>query len=228
MKKLGMCFSVLLLCMSHVISQNEQQPQDKLGAWYILASNSKLSDRFSVQLQTQFRFYELASELQQFKVRSGATFRVMPGLSLAAGYAYFRNDFSYLSDVPESFDEHRIVEDILLDHNIGKAKVFHRARVENRFIVRDGETDVKHWYRQLAKFAYPINDNWTADVYNEIWINFDAPVFAQDWLGGGVTYTFNELIKARVGFQHIIFEGPNFQRLLFQLTFTPDFSKDES
>jgi hypothetical protein len=226
MKKLMIA---LILCLgwgSQTFSQNTEF--DKLGAWYILASNSTISDQVSIQFQTQLRYFELASEIQQFKIRTGATYKANEGLAFALGYAYFRNDFSYQSDVPPSFDEHRIVEDILLNHSLGKLKINHRLRLENRFIVQNGDTDVRHWYRQMIRFSLPLHEQWTGDLYNEIWLNLDEPVFAQNWLGGGLTYTINELIKTRVGYQRIILDGPDFDRLLFQLTFTPDFRKKSS
>lgn len=221
MKKI--CLVILLLVAVNAVSQNAEN--DELGAWYILASNSKVSEKFSVQLQTQFRFFELASEIQQFKIRTGVKYRIMKGLSVGAGYAYFRNDFSYQSEIPESFDEHRIVEDILLDHTIGKAKIDHRARLENRFIVQNGTTDTRHWFRYMAKFTYPFSDTWSADIFNEIWLNVgNEPTFAQNWLGLGVGHKFSDLIKSRIGFQRIHLDGPDFNRLLLGITFTPDFS----
>tara|TARA_R100000935_G_scaffold55682_2_gene85930 strand:- start:18710 stop:19399 length:690 start_codon:yes stop_codon:yes gene_type:complete len=220
-------FLAAILLFSFTTTTNAQEnPSDELGAWYILASNSKLTEKLSFQLQTQFRFFELASEIQQFKIRTGAKYRIMEGLSAGVGYAYFRNDFSYLSDTPPSFDEHRIVEDIYLDHKVGNVKVDHRARLENRFIVTNGETDTRHWFRYMAKFSYPISDVWSADVYNEMWLNVgNEPTFAQNWLGVGLGYKFSDLIRSRVGYQRIHLDGPDFDRLLFQLTFTPDFSK---
>ena len=208
------------------VTNAQQNPFDKLGTWYILASNSKVSEKVTVQLQTQLRFFELASEIQQFKIRTGAKYRIMEGLSAGIGYAYFRNDFSYLSDTPPSFDEHRIVEDIYLDHNIGKVKVDHRARLENRFIVANGNTDTRNWFRYMGKFTFPFLDVWSADVYNEIWLNVgDEPTFAQNWFGFGLRYKFNNLIKSRVGYQRIHLDGPDFDRLLLGITFTPDFTK---
>jgi hypothetical protein len=226
MKKL---IITLILCLgwgTHVEAQNEAN--EELGAWYIVASNSKLTERLSVQLQSQLRFFELASELQQFKIRTGVTYKAIDGLSFAVGYAYFRNDFSYLSEEPPSFDEHRIVEDILLNHKVGKVKINHRLRLENRFIVQNGETDVRHWYRQMIKFTVPFAKQWSGDVYNEIWLNLDEPIFAQNWLGGGVTYKINDLIKSRIGYQRIILEGPDFDRILIGITFTPDFSEKKA
>ncbi|EDM44667.1 hypothetical protein SCB49_13885 [unidentified eubacterium SCB49] len=200
---------------------------EELGAWYVLSSNSKLSDHWSVQAQTQFRFFELASEIQQFKIRTGAKYKVMDGLSVGLGYAYFKNDFSYLSETPKSFTEQRIVEDIYLSQNLGKAKINHRARLENRFITVNNNTDVLHWFRYLVKVSHPVSTDFTIDLYNEIWLHLQEPIFAQNWLGAGVSYKINELLKARAGYQKIHLTGPDFDRLIFELNFNLDFSTVE-
>jgi len=227
MLKRFISISIIFLSITSAIAQNTAE--DELGSWYILATNSKVSENLSIQAQTQFRFYEFASELQQFKIRTGAKYRIMEGLSVGVGYAYFRNDFSYLSETPPSFDEHRIVEDVYLDHNVGNVKVDHRARFENRFIVRDQSTDTRHWFRYMVKLSYPFLDRWSADVYNEVWLNVgDEPTFAQNWLGFGLGYKFSDLIKSRVGYQRIHLDGPDFDRILIGITFTPDFTKQTS
>jgi hypothetical protein len=201
---------------------------EEIGSWYILSSNSKLSKNWSVQAQTQIRFFELASEIQQFKIRTGATYNIIEGLSIGLGYAYFRNDFSYLAETPAPFDEHRIVEDIYLSQKMGKAKINHRARLENRFIIVDGDTDTRHWFRYMVKVSHPISEKFTADIYNEIWLNLQEPIFAQNWLGTGVSYKVNELLKARVGYQRIHLSGPDFDRLIFELNFSLDFSEKKN
>lgn len=220
-------FAIGVLCVLFSNLLCAQNANDELGAWYILSSNSKVSEKFSIQAQTQFRFFELTSEIQQFKIRTGVKYRIMEGLSVAAGYAYFRNDFSYLSDMPEAFDEHRIVEDILLDHKIGNVKLDHRARLENRFISQNGNTDVRHWFRYMAKISYPFLDVWSADLYNEIWLNVgDEPTFAQNWLGFGLSYKFSDLIKSRIGYQRIHLDGPDFDRILIGINFSLDFTNE--
>lgn len=202
---------------------------EELGSWYIFSSNSSLSEKWSVQVQTQLRYFELASEIQQFKIRAQGTFKITEGLSVSGGYAYFRNDFSYLSETPPSFDEHRIVEDILLRHQLSQLKIRHRYRLENRFIVRNGTTDFRNWFRYDLQLVYPLTEQWSVDAYNEIWLNVgDEPTFAQDWLGTGITYQINELLKTRLGYQRIILDGPDFDRLIFQLHFSLDFSEKKS
>lgn len=219
-------FILLFSFTTHCFAQQDPNPSKELGAWYILASNSKVSEKLSFQLQTQFRFFELTNEIQQFKIRTGAKYRIMEGLSAGIGYVYLRNDFSYLSDNPPSFDEHRIVEDIYVDQRIGNVNVDHRIRLENRFIVVDGNTDTRHWFRYMGKFTFPFLDVWSADIYNEIWLNVgEEPTFAQNWFGVGLGYKFNTLIKSRIGYQRIHLDGPDFDRILLQITFTPNFSK---
>ena len=229
MRKFLLGIVMALLAFANSTAQETPNEFEEFGAWYILSSSSKASEKLSIGLQTQVRFFELTSEIQQFKVRTGAKYRIMEGLSVGLGYAYFRNDFSYLSDIPPSFDEHRIVEDIYLDHNLGKVKVDHRARLENRFIVNNGNTDTRHWFRYMGKLVYPFYDKWSADIYNEIWLNVgDEPTFAQNWLGVGLSYTISDLLKTRVGYQRIHLDGPDFDRLLVQLHFSLDFTKGDN
>jgi hypothetical protein len=150
----------------------------------------------------------------------------MEELSAGIGYTYLRNDFSYLYDTPPSFDEHPIVENIYLDHNLGKVKVAQGARLENRFIVANGTTDTRNWFRYMGQFTFPILEVWSAAVYNDIWLSVgDEPTFSQNWFGVGLRYKFNTLVKSRVGYQRIHLDGPDFDRLLLEITFTPDFTK---
>jgi len=226
------CFALLLgFIVDAGFAQNSESNQanefEELGSWYILSSSTKLSENWSVSAQTQFRFFELANEIQQFKIRTGAKYKIMDGLSVGLQYAYFRNDFSYLSDERTPFDEHRIVEDIYLSQKLGKASINHRARLENRFVIENGDTDFINWFRYMVKVAHPLSDKLTADMYNEIWLNLQEPIFAQNWLGAGLSYKINELLKARMGYQRIHLTGPDFDRLLLQLNFSLDFSKEK-
>ena len=88
---------VILIALScttfNLFAQNN--PEEELGAWYIFATNTKLTDNFSIQAQTQMRYYELLNEVQQFKIRVGGTYQFAKGFSGSLGYAYFRNDPSY-------------------------------------------------------------------------------------------------------------------------------------
>jgi hypothetical protein len=200
--------------------------EDEFGAWYIIATNNTISDKISIQAQTQFRFYELASELQQFKIRLGGTYRFSEKVSAALGYGYFRNDPSYMLEMPENFDEHRLVTDVNFFGSLGAVKLRHRYRMENRFFSNDIDTST--WLRYMLKLSYPINAKWTIDLYDEVFLNVEQPVFAQNWIGAGLTYAIADAIKTRIGYQKIQFEGADFDRLLVGITFSTDFRKNET
>ncbi|GEQ85921.1 hypothetical protein ULMS_14290 [Patiriisocius marinistellae] len=205
----------------------QENPKDELGTWYILASNSKISEKINVQLQTQFRFYELASELQQFKIRTGVTYKVNNTVMFGAGYGYFLNDPSYLSETPENFNEHRLVLDGHLRNKFTKLTLNHRYRYEHRFF--DGGMDSSGWMRYMLKASYPINEKVAIDLYDEVFINVQGTDnFAQNWIGGGVSYKINDLINTRLGYQNIQTSGIDFDRLLISLTFKPDFTKADA
>ena len=197
-------------------------PQNKLGAWYILASNSKISEKVNVQLQTQFRFYEVLNDLQQFKIRSGVTYAVLPSFKLGLGYGYFRNDPSYASEIPKSFNEHRIVLDGHLSQKLAKIGINHRYRFEQRYLE---DRDHSAWMRYMLKGSYPLSEKMNVDVYDEVFLNVSGnQTFMQNWLGGGVSYAINSRLKGRLGFQNIQTPGPDFNRVLMSLTFNPDFT----
>ncbi|WP_203292684.1 DUF2490 domain-containing protein [Luteirhabdus pelagi] len=216
--------ALFLLCLLLTNFQTQAQ-EDEVGAWYIVASNSKLSEKFSFQLQTQFRFYELASEIEQFKIRTSGTYKFNEKVSASLGYAYFRNDPSYLMETPEEFDEHRLVEDAHLSSSWGKLGIKHRYRMEHRFFPT---RDPLHWARYMLKLTYPLGGSFSADVYDEVFINLQKPLFGQNWFGGGISYKASDLLKVRVGYQNITFENAALDRLLVGITFTPDFTDNDS
>jgi len=218
--------SIILLSITSTVAQTTAE--DKLGSWYILATNNKVSDNLSIQAQTQFRFYEVASELEQFKIRAGATYKFTKALSVSAGYAYFRTDPSYTSNQPLEFNEHRLYEDISLSNSFGKLGIKHRYRIEHRFFDFEDGNDTRHWMRYMLKLSYPVTEQISVDLYDEIFINLQTPLFGQNWLGGGVSYKLNDLLKLRAGYQRISLEGAGFDRLQLGIYINTDLRNKET
>ena len=216
----------LLISFSSVFAQNNAE--DEVGVWYILSTNNKISDNFSIQAQTQFRFYELASQLEQFKIRTGATYGFSEAFSVSAGYAYFRTDPSYTSNTPLEFNEHRLYEDVSLQNSLGKFGIKHRYRIEHRFFDFENGNDTRHWMRYMLKVTYPIADSFTLDLYDEIFINLQKPLFGQNWFGGGVSYAPNKIFKIRLGYQNISLEDASFNRLQLGVHINTDLRKKET
>lgn len=214
----------LLILFSFIRVNSQDTGAGKLGSWYILASNSKVSEKIEIQAEMQLRLFEFASQLQQFKFRTGATYLLSDQFKIGAGYAYFNNDFSFDSKIPEAFDEHRLVLDGFMFNAIKKLKISHRYRLEHRMFAIVSSTT---WLRYMLKANYPLSTRVNLDVYDEIFFNLDGNhTFSQNWLGGGVSYHINDVISSRIGFQSIKISNAYFERILFTLLFTPNFIKN--
>lgn len=83
-------------------------------------------------------------------VRPGVGLRVLPWLSLWAGYAWTP---SFADGGDEVFHEHRVWEQIILSHAFGPGlSVQARTRFEQRF--GEGSDEVAHRFRQFARLSW--------------------------------------------------------------------------
>ncbi|MBW2938171.1 DUF2490 domain-containing protein [Aureisphaera sp. CAU 1614] len=214
----------MFFCLSIFAQENASK---SVGTWYIFATNAKVAEKFSMQAQIQLRAYELAGEMQQFKIRVGGTYQIAKGFSGSLGYAYFRNDPSYLNDFPANFDEHRIYEVLTFKNIVSPMNLTHRFMVEHRFFNNDDDDDVNHWIRYMLEIGIPINSKWTIDVYDEVFLNLQKPNFAQNWLGGGISFSINNNWEVRTGYFHIHTENANFNRMVLAAIWNIDLTKTE-
>lgn len=204
-----------------------QDAEKRLGSWYILSSNNKLTDKLTFSLQSQVRAYEFESQVEQFKVRTSLPYQFTDNISVALGYAYFRTDPSYLNDEPQRFNEHRLVLDVVSKHAFKKLAVLHRYRAEQRIFNKETTNRNNLWLRYMLQFEYPLTDKLTVDIYNEVFLNINSPVFAQNWLGSGLSYKLNNRLTTRLGYQKISLETSSFDRILISLNINTDFRREK-
>ena len=217
---------ILSLCITS-ISYSQDTAEDELGSWYVFSVNTKLDSKLKLNTQTQFRYYQFIKELQQFKFRVGLEYTFHKNFSVRVGYAYFETDPSFISSQPPDFIEQRIFEDLNLTQSIGFIKVLHRYRIEHRFFNRVNGNDTEHWIRYLLQLKIPIKRKFVVDVFDEVFLNTQSPVFAQNWLGGGITYKAGKKLNFRVAYFRINSPNENFNRLIFQTTLNLDFKKQQ-
>lgn len=208
---------ILVCCLFYNIVEAQSKAEDQFGAWYALTLTHKFNDKWSAGFTSDFRFYEVTSDLQQYMLRSNLRYTLSKKVSFALGHAAFGTDPSYDNPTPNYVNEQRLVADVNVTNVLGKLKLKHRYRYEHRFLRSQGENDTRGWFRYQLGVSYPLSDKWTADVYDEIFLNFEAPTFAQNWFGIGVSYQISKALKARLGYLKFTQEYPNFDRLKFGL-----------
>ena len=114
----------------------------------------------------------------------------------------------YETDDKNSVNEHRIYQQFITKQSIGKLKLSHRYRFEQRFV----EDDFKMRLRYFLSFKLPFKTNeegdykWYASAYNEIFLNTESSVFDRNRLYGGLGYKLNKSIRFEVGYMNQFFE----------------------
>ncbi|MGB5317401.1 DUF2490 domain-containing protein, partial [Eudoraea sp.] len=82
MKKLLSVFIFLIF-----LNAQSQQGQDDLGIWYMYFGMNKISERFSIHTEAQFRYYETSGNFNQLLLRTGLNYHISSEAIATIGYA---------------------------------------------------------------------------------------------------------------------------------------------
>src|SRR5687767_3720742 len=104
------------------------------NAWLMYFGNHKFSERIGLHAEVQWRRSELFSENQQLLLRTGLDYYLKPGLRFTVGYAFVQTYPYGEFAVQHAFPEHRIWQQVLMQQDLGKVKLAHRYRLEQRMI----------------------------------------------------------------------------------------------
>ncbi len=188
----------LSLCVSTGIAQN-----NKLGGWDILAMNLNLKNNWTIYVETQTRSQQVANDFYYHELKAGLQYN-LPGkgsVLLGTGdYATYGFPGNFKS--PVLTREFRLWEQLILINNIGRFKIEHRYRIEQRWV--NGE--FLHRFRYRLNPIIPINNKTIvaktlyATAFDEVFFTSTAPYFLRNRVYGGMGYQFTKLFLAQVGF----------------------------
>lgn len=135
---LFLCFFTAELPVSSVAQTGRINQYNTVG-WYTYFGNHRLSDRFSLHAEYQWRRTGLITDWQQSLLRVGLNYHWKPSILFRAGYAWAET-FAY-GEIPinvygKSFTEHRLFEMMQLSHQEGSLEFTHRFMLEQRWIGR--------------------------------------------------------------------------------------------
>ena len=156
-------------------SFGQQVAEDQLGAWYMYFFNARFGEsHFGVQGDYQFRFWNVAGDLEQLLLRTGLTYRPdNANVLFTLGYGHIISGVPGDSD--EKSTENRIYQEALLPQQLGKRFLLtHRFRYEQRFVAGQA-------FRTRYRYNLFVNvllrgeglkkNTLYAALYNELFIN---------------------------------------------------------
>ncbi len=219
---------LIILSLTALYSSAQETGEDKWGAWYMYFGTNRITNKLSIHSEAQFRFYEVTSSFNQLLLRTGLNYHINDNAIATIGYGYINTDGSF-EDIPgeENTEEHRIFEQFILKNTVNKFKFEHRYRLEQRFISTQVDNFTEHRVRYRLQLTYPINEQWFLNVYDEVFINLQEPIFGQNRLYGAIGYQAKPNLSFQLGYLKNHFTGINFDRLQLGVFFNTDFSKEK-
>lgn len=210
-------WSFLPCCVS---AQNRIHDPNLIG-WYAYFGDHKLSDKWAVHTEYQWRRIDLIRTWQQSLARVGLQYSLTDRIKASAGYTLLLG-FPY-GRFPESEagvpnPEHRIYQDLELEQTAGRLQLTHRFRLEQRWMSNwsdaGGRKSLGWQYQNRARYrirgALPLGAptmetaTWYATAYDELFIGFgpnvQLDVFDQNRIFLGLGYQFSPSLKLEGGF----------------------------
>ncbi len=213
---------VILSCVSQIsLAQNTRLNHNNTIGWYNYFGTFKLSDKFGLHTEYQWRRDNAITDWQQGLLRVGVNYNLNPRVLFRVGYAWIET-FPYgeypLNSFGRDFTEHRIFEMVQLSHKEGIIDFSHRFMLEQRFVGRyssasrntEDEFPLLNRIRYMVRLQVPLKGKEIKDktpyvaVYDEIFIGFgenvNANIFDQNRIGFLLGYKFNNMIRIEGGY----------------------------
>ena len=157
-------FRILVMGAVTVLAFRSARAQTQFAGWAATFQNYKLSDKFGLYFDGQWRSTAQVQQMQALLLRPGVNFYFTPSLNGAAGYAFIPQQ-RISSGVTGYLPEHRSWQQLVYTHSVKTGhgshpiQVNHRLRLEQRFIPRHhaaGDAlvhDGHHYAGRLRYFA---------------------------------------------------------------------------
>lgn len=224
-KRLGLLMILFGLPLISLHAQNTGQ--NETGAWYMLFTTNRLSEKLSLHAEAQHRNYEIASRFNQLLLRTGLNYHLSDKAMLTGGYAYIATDGTYEETLgEENTTEHRIYQQFVLRNTVGKLAFSHRYRLEQRFINSPLNGNLTEYRaRYFLRLTYPLSEKWFLTAYDEVFINLQSPTFGQNRLFGALGYHASPQLSIQAGYLKNHFSNAVFDRLQLAVFLKTDWRK---
>ncbi len=202
-------------------AQNNRLNTNNDIGWYNYFGTFKVSEKFGIHTEYQWRRNNLIKDWQQSLLRVGVNYNLNPRVMFRVGYAWIET-FPYgeypLNALGRDFTEHRTFQMVQLAHKEGIVDISHRFMLEQRFVGRyssanqttEDQFPLLNRARYMVRFQVPLRGKAIKDkipyiaLYDEVFIGFgqnvNANVFDQNRIGALIGYRFNKFVRIEGGY----------------------------
>ena len=202
----------LFLILSFLLVYNTNYAQKIISnqqhAWITYQGNHKLTSKWGLHTEYQWRRADYFQDWQQSLARIGLDYHFQTNAFLSAGYGNIIT-FQYGKlPVNHSFNEHRLWEQFTQTSTIGRVSLQHRYRLEQRFLenyvksgsdyIRSG-TLFRNRIRYRALTYIPLNNSSMTD--KTLFININDEVFLGFGQGIGTNILDQNRLQIALGWK---------------------------
>lgn len=221
MKHKFLLFKFLFIVSQISFAQNNRLNTNNDIGWYNYFGTFKVSEKFGIHTEYQWRRNNYITDWQQSLLRVGLNYNLNPRVLFRVGYAWIET-YPY-GDIPlnglgRDFTEHRIFEMVQLSHKEGIVDFSHRFMIEQRFVGRyssaneitEDEFPLLNRMRYMVRLQIPLKGKEIKDntpyvaLYDEVFIGFgknvNANVFDQNRIGILLGYRYNKNFRIEAGY----------------------------
>ena len=128
---------VSLLLATNTVSMAQRVTDANANLWVSHWGDHQISKRWSFHAEAHWRRADLGLNWQQLLLRPAVNFHLNEQVMLTQGYSYYIN-YGY-GDHPIKYNnwEHHLFQQVQVGgHAVGRARLVHRFRMEERFIAK--------------------------------------------------------------------------------------------
>ena len=223
MERCSMKKNIILFFLGILCCTAQNSGEDEFGIWYMYFGMNKVSERWSIHTEAQFRYFERSGNFNQLLLRTGGNYHINANAIATLGYAFIETDGTFESLITdENSKEQRIFQQFILKNKVWEVGFEHRYRLEQRFIDFGNRNETQHRARYRLQLTLPLTTTFFLNVYDEIFINLQDNLFGQNrlYFAGGIHLTDNSSLQ--LGYLRNQFANAVFDRWQIGFFYNPD------
>lgn len=194
---------------------NLNAQESDLGNWLIYIGTKKVTEKWSIHNEIQYRNYEFSGDLEQLLIRTGVGYNITNTTNFLVGYGFIKSENYIISTDKETVNEHRIFQQLTTKQQIGLFKISHRYRFEQRFIESNFKMRLRYFLSMQIPLTKKTNKGVYLSAYNEIFINTTNQLFDRNRIYSGLGYRINKNIRIETGYMNQLFLNGSRDQLNF-------------